>query len=117
MANWRSAHQFVCRFMQRPARRKALGYAFIQGYAVDRILELSEKAETPVSPDRDEFNQERRYEQRFPGMAKLLPEFLQGYEKKPRICPGNSLLSGEKFRDQPCMKQAVLEYCGQTQKP
>ena len=52
---------------------------FIQGYAIERILELSERVETATSVQQDEFCLERRYEQRYPGMAQLLPKLLQGY--------------------------------------
>ena len=84
---------------------------FIQGYAVDRILELSEKVEEPVSSDRDEFNLERRYEQRFPGMARLLPEFLQGYEKNSESALAILSYLETNFEVNPAMKQAVLELC------
>ena len=84
---------------------------FIQGYAVDRILELSEKVEEPVSSDRDEFNLERRYEQCFPGTARLLPEFLQGYEKNSESALAILSYLETNFEVNPAMKQAVLELC------
>ena len=87
---------------------------FIQGYAVDRILELSERVETSISPDRDEFNLERRYEQRFPGMAKLLPEFLQGYEKNRESALAILSYLEKNFEINPAMKQAVIELINQT---
>jgi hypothetical protein len=52
---------------------------FIQGYAVDRIVGLTALIEAEQPAHRDPFTPERRYEQRFPQMAELLPQMLQGY--------------------------------------
>lgn len=54
---------------------------FIQGYAVDRLVELSAFIETAASAHPDVFDTARRYEARFPTLAQHLPQFLQGYEK------------------------------------
>ena len=54
---------------------------FIQGYAVDRLLELVESIESPQPAYRDPFVNERRFEQRFPEIAKQLGTWMQGYEK------------------------------------
>jgi hypothetical protein len=54
---------------------------FIQGYAVERILELSEQVETATTPQQDIFNLDRRYEFRYPVIAQFLPTFLLGYER------------------------------------
>ena len=85
---------------------------FIQSYAVDRILELSEKTEVVESMAGDEFNIERRYEQRFPTMARLLPELLQGYERNRESALAVLSYLDRNFEINPAMKQAVLELCG-----
>jgi hypothetical protein len=59
---------------------------FIQGYAVDRLLELVEgtaapAAAAPALAGRDEFALERRVERRHPDIAPYLPRWLQGYER------------------------------------
>jgi len=54
---------------------------FIQHYAVDRILELTPLVEPEQPALRDVFSNERRYEQRFPTNAALLPQFVQGYDR------------------------------------
>ena len=54
---------------------------FVQGYAVDRVIELSGMFEVEQPAHRDPFAQERRYEQRFPELAGELPRFMQGYER------------------------------------
>jgi hypothetical protein len=56
---------------------------FIQGYAVDRVMDLAETIETPVGDFQDVFSIERRFERRFPETARQLPGFLQGYDRNP----------------------------------
>jgi hypothetical protein len=56
---------------------------FIQGYAVDRIVELSAHLEPEHPAFKDPFVNERRFEQRFPQIAALIPRFTQGYERTP----------------------------------
>lgn len=52
---------------------------FIQGYAVDRVLDLAEAAAAGRGVARDPFAVERRFEQRHPALADLLPTFVAGY--------------------------------------
>jgi lincosamide nucleotidyltransferase B/F len=52
---------------------------FIQGDAVDRLVELTPVWETAQDVFPDIFGGERRYEQRFPNTAAHLPSFMQGY--------------------------------------
>ncbi len=54
---------------------------FIQGYAVDRILELAEYIEHPQPGLVDNYALERRFEQRYSGLSTYLPRWLQGYNK------------------------------------
>lgn len=54
---------------------------FIQHYAVDHILELAEAIEPARPVHRDPFAPERRVEQRFPDLARQLPQFMQGYTR------------------------------------
>jgi lincosamide nucleotidyltransferase B/F len=54
---------------------------FIQGYAVDRILELAAIIEPAQGAARDIFAAERRFEQRYPRTALQVGSFLQGYER------------------------------------
>ena len=54
---------------------------FIQGYAVDRLLELIETIEPANETHRDTFVNERRIEQRFPGLTSQFSAWMQGYEK------------------------------------
>jgi hypothetical protein len=84
---------------------------FIQSYAVDRILELSEKIEVVESIATDEFNIERRYEDRIPTMIRLLPEFLQGYERNRESALAALSYLDRNFEINLAMKQAILELC------
>ena len=59
---------------------KLTAHRYIQNYAVDRVLELIEDLQTAQPVMRDGFDLNRRFEQRFPDIAKLLPSWLQGYE-------------------------------------
>ncbi len=54
---------------------------FIQGYAVDRLLELIESTSTVQPGLRDEFALERRFEDRHPEMAGHAAGWMQGYER------------------------------------
>ncbi len=84
---------------------------FIQSYAVDRILELSEKIEAVESISRDDFNIERRYEKRNPAMNRVLPELLQGYERNRESALAALSYLDRNFEINPAMKQAILELC------
>jgi len=56
---------------------------FIQGYAVDRVLELVEYKEPAQEVYQDQFVNERRFEQRFPSIAPQVSGWMQGYERNP----------------------------------
>lgn len=55
----------------------------IQQHAVDRVLELAGMIETAGPAPADPFAPERRFEQRFPGVAGQLGQFVQGYKRSP----------------------------------
>lgn len=70
----------LCRY-RRGERLSAL--RFIQGYAVDRVVELAGLIENEQPAARDIFAGERRFEARFPNISQLLPGMLLGYERTP----------------------------------
>lgn len=94
---------------QRGERLSAM--RFIQGYAVDRILELSERLETASDGHQDKFSPERRYELRYPGMAQHLPGLLQGYERNRESALAALTFLDEHFVINEAMKEAVLRLC------
>ena len=65
----------------RAGSEKLLAARFIQGYAVDRIVELSAYLEDEQPAQRDLFIGERRYEQRFPRTTPQMAHFMQGYDR------------------------------------
>lgn len=54
---------------------------FVQGYAVDRCLELAKYVDEAKEVHRDPFVNERRFEQRFPKLATQISAWMQGYDK------------------------------------
>jgi hypothetical protein len=84
---------------------------FIQGYAVDRILELSAVVERPRPGHEDSFALERRYERRFPATAAYLPQFIQGYERSRESAQAILAFLDAHFEVNPAMRTAILELC------
>jgi lincosamide nucleotidyltransferase B/F len=82
---------------------------FIQGYAVDRIVELTPliEAEQPAHPD--PFAVERRYEQRFPHTAHLLSAFIQGYDRTPESARAILAFLERHFAVNPAIKRRIEE--------
>jgi hypothetical protein len=84
---------------------------FIQGYAVERILELSEQMEKATTTQQDIFNLDRGYEFRYPGIAQLLPTFLQGYGRNRESSLAILSFLDNNFDINTAMKLAVLRLC------
>ena len=84
---------------------------FIQVYAVDRILELSEKIGSETPPFRDVSSPERRAEQRHPTLAHSLPEFIQGYERSVESAKAILSFLESHFEVDGIMKRAILDLC------
>jgi hypothetical protein len=53
----------------------------IQGCAVDRVLELADSVEAVQAVAPDPFATERRFELRYPGLARQAASWMQGYER------------------------------------
>ena len=70
----------MCRYRR---GEKLSAQRFVQHYCVDRVIELAEKPLLEQPGLRDPFSRERRLEQRYPELARLLPEFIQGYHRTP----------------------------------
>jgi hypothetical protein len=101
----------LCRYCR---GEKLSATRFIQGHAVDRTLELAKliDAELPVS--RDDFANERRYEQRFPSMTQELPNFIQGYERSQESARAILSFLEKHFAINAAMAKAIRELCGNT---
>ncbi len=84
---------------------------FIQGYAVDRVLELVTLMEKEAPVSRDRFANERRFEQRYPGFAARLPDFIQGYERSIESAQAIlGFLEGH-FEVNPAIAKAIRRLC------
>jgi hypothetical protein len=94
---------------QRGERLSAM--RFIQGYAVDRIVALSERLQPAGDVARDPFTLERRAEARLPSLAPLLPAMLQGYERNRESALAALRFLDEHFAMDAAMKAAVLALC------
>jgi hypothetical protein len=81
---------------------------FIQGYAVDRVLELVAQAEPEQPGARDAFGVERRFEQRYPAVAREAPAFMQGYDRSLESAAAILAFLDRRWALDPAMKRAVL---------
>ena len=91
---------------QRGERASAL--RFIQGYAVDRILDLAPHIEAEQAGRRDLFDAPRRFELRFPTVAQDLPRFMQGYDRTPESAAAILAFLERHWAVDPAMKQAIV---------
>jgi hypothetical protein len=81
---------------------------FIQGYAVDRIVELAARIEPAQSDFADPFDGVRRFEGRFGDTAVHLPHFLPGYDHTPAAALAILEFLDEHFVVNPAMKKVIL---------
>jgi len=54
---------------------------------------------------------ERRYEERFPGVAAHLPEFIQGYDRSPESAYAILIFLDQHFAVNPAIKARILDLC------
>ena len=85
---------------------------FIQGYAVDRLLELSEHIEPEQNVTRDIFVNERRFEARHPSIAREMSAWLQGYERNRESALAILSFLERNFEVNKAMANAIRELCG-----
>lgn len=98
--------------LQREQRgEKLTATRFIQSYAVDHILALGERLYTSTDAHPDPFNRERRYEFRYPQMAPLLPDLLQGYERNRQSALAALTFLDQHFEINQTLKTAILNLC------
>jgi len=84
---------------------------FIQGYAVDRILELAGEIEAAQAVPQDIFSNERRFEKRYPGIARQLSAFMQGYERNCESALAILSFLEQHFKVNAEMAAAIREHC------
>ena len=84
---------------------------FIQGYAVDRIVELTALIENEQPAQGDLFAPERRYEQRFPKASQALPQFIQGYDRTIESAQAILAFLDRHFNVNAAIKAQILVLC------
>ena len=80
---------------------------FIQGHAVDRLVEAAPLLEAAGAAHRDSFGPERRFEQRFPTVAQALPQFMQGYDRSPESAAALLAFVEQHWAVNPALGQAI----------
>ena len=84
---------------------------FIQNYAVDHLIKLSNYVEAEQPAFKDMFNDERRYEKRFPDIAAHLSKFIQGYDRSPESAHAILTFLDQHFAVNPAIKARILNLC------
>lgn len=84
---------------------------FVQGYAVDRIIELAAFLEAAQPGFEDPFNRERRFEVRFPQTAAVLAACLPGYDATPAAARAILQFLSARFPVNPALQMAIEQLC------
>ncbi len=84
---------------------------FIQGYAVDRLVELIEYVEPVNETYRDPFVKERRIEQRYPKLISQFSGWMQGYEKNTESALAVLDFLEEHFEIHETLSKAIHDLC------
>ncbi len=99
--------------MGRDKRGEKLSAArFIQGYAVDRLVELADYIELEQNVKRDIFANERRFEARYPLVAAELGSWVQGYERNPESAKAILSFLERHFEINKAMADEIRKLCG-----
>ncbi|NJN55895.1 MAG: hypothetical protein HC804_14810 [Anaerolineae bacterium] len=98
----------MCRYRR---GEKLSAARFVQGYAVDRVLELAALVEEEQPAFRDVFGEERRFEQRFPVTAVSLPQFLPGYDHTPQAALAILHFLESHFPVNAAIKERIITLC------
>jgi hypothetical protein len=98
--------------LSRDARGETLSaMRCIQVYAVDRTIELASRLAPATQSARDPFALERRFEQRYPGFAPVLPRLMQGYSSNVESARAILVFLETNFAVDPAMKRAIEALC------
>jgi lincosamide nucleotidyltransferase len=83
----------------------------IQGGVVGNVMQLAQTLEAPSSVRRDPFAEERRFEQRFPGLAGELQSFMQGYGRNRESALAILAFLERRFDVNAAMATAIRALC------
>jgi hypothetical protein len=98
----------LCRFWR---GEKLSALHFVQGRAVERILELTEMLEQEQPGYRETFGRERRFERRFPVTSQCLPSLMQGYDATPESARALLSFLTDRFDVNPKMADLIRQLC------
>lgn len=87
---------------------KLSAFRFIQGYAVDRVIDLADLLASRSAAEEDPFDSPRRFERRYPALAADLPALMQGYERSPESAAAILALLDQHFPLDPAIKEAIV---------
>jgi hypothetical protein len=89
-------------------------HRFIQGHALDCLLQLAPRLREALPSAEDGFDPTRRFERRFPDLARGLPDALQGYERSAGSALAILSFLESHFVVDPSMKAAILAAVGDS---
>ena len=98
----------LCRYRR---GEKLSAVRFIQGYAVDRVIQLISLIDLPSQVGADPFSPERRFEQRYAQHGIWLDRFIQGYGSSPRSAQAILEFLKLHFSINPAMEDAIQRLC------
>ena len=96
----------LCRFYR---GEKLSAFRFIQGFAVDRVIDLAGLMAVSSASTADLFDGPRRFEQRFPALAADLPALLPGYDHSPAATAAILTLLEAHFAVEPAIGGAIRD--------
>lgn len=85
---------------------------FIQWYAVDRLVALAETLEEAQPVAGDEFAPERRFEQRYCGVARQAALWMQGYDRNRESALAILAFLEQRFAVNGAIATAIRKLCG-----
>ncbi|WP_018247452.1 hypothetical protein [Orenia marismortui] len=109
--DWAIGEALTCLYvgLTRFARGEKLSATrFIQSYALDNMLSLSNFITDEVDYYKDKYQNERRYEKRYPEIAKELSDMVQGYDRCPESAIAIVEFMDDNFEINQAMKQVII---------
>lgn len=82
----------------------------IQNIALEHILSCSHLIDKEKSKLKDPFQNERRFEKRFPSLTEFLPKMMQGYEKSPESALAILVFMDSHFQINTFMRDKIINF-------
>jgi len=84
----------------------------IQVEAVSHTLELAKQLYSEQAFARDTYNDQRRFEKRFPELAQELPHFIPGYDRSPAAARAILFFLEKNFAVSEAMVRVIRDLAG-----